>query len=81
MQLYVHDRVASRVRPIRELKGFRKIALQPGEHADVEFVLDRHALSFTRANGEFGAEPGLFDLWIASSAEAGEAVRFELLAG
>ena len=81
VQLYVHDRVASRVRPIRELKGFRKIALQPGEHADVEFVLDRHALSFTRANGEFGAEPGLFDLWIASSAEAGEAVRFELLAG
>ena len=81
VQLYVHDRVASRVRPIRELKGFRKIALQPGEHADVAFVLDRHALSFTRANGEFGAEPGLFDLWIASSAEAGEAVRFELLAG
>ena len=79
VQLYVHDRVASRVRPIRELKGFRKIALQPGESAEVEFVLDRHALSFTRANGEFGAEPGLFDLWIAPSSEAGEAVQFELM--
>jgi beta-glucosidase len=75
----VHDRVASRVRPIRELKGFRKVALQPGEQVEVEFVLDRHALAFTRANGEFGAEPGLFDLWIAPSAEAGEPVRFELL--
>lgn len=79
VQLYLHDRVASRVRPIRELKGFRKIALQPGEHADVEFVLDRHALSFTRASGGFGAEPGLFDLWIAPSSEAGQAVQFELL--
>ena len=79
VQLYVHDRVASRVRPIRELKGFRKIALQPGEQAEVEFVLDRHALSFTRANGQFGAEPGLFDLWVAPSSESGEAVQFELL--
>ena len=79
VQLYVHDRVASRVRPIRELKDFRKVALRPGEHADVEFVLDRQALSFTRANGEFGAEPGLFDVWITSSAQEGEAVRFELL--
>ena len=80
VQLYVHDRVASRVRPIRELKGFRKISLQPGEHADVEFSLDRHALSFTRARDGFGAEPGAFDLWIASSSEGGEAVRFELQA-
>ncbi|RYG11408.1 MAG: hypothetical protein EON92_10635, partial [Burkholderiales bacterium] len=80
VQLYVHDRVASRVRPIRELKGFRKLLLQPGEHADVEFVLDRHALSFTRARDGFGAEPGAFDLWIASSSEGGEAVRFELQA-
>ena len=80
VQLYLHDRVASRVRPIRELKGFRKIALPPGGYADVEFVIDRHALSFTRANGEFGAEPGTFDLWIAPSSEAGEAVRFELMA-
>ena len=80
VQLYVHDRVASRVRPIRELKGFRKIVLQPGEHADVEFSLDRHALSFTRARDGFGAEPGTFDLWIASSSESGEAVRFELQA-
>lgn len=79
VQLYVHDRVASRVRPIRELKGFRKVALQPGERAEVEFVLDRHALSFTRANGQFGAEPGLFDAWIAPSSETGAAVQFELL--
>ncbi|HVJ36789.1 MAG TPA: glycoside hydrolase family 3 N-terminal domain-containing protein [Stenotrophomonas sp.] len=81
VQLYVHDRVASRVRPVRELKAFRKIALAPGESAEVVFTLDRHALAFTNPRGEFGAEPGLFDLWVCANARAGEAVQFELLGG
>ncbi len=81
MQLYVHDRVASRVRPVRELKAFRKTALAPGESAEVVFTLDRHALGFTNPRGEFGAEPGLFDLWVCANARAGEAVQFELLGG
>ncbi len=80
VQLYVHDRVASRVRPVRELKAFRKIALQPGESAQVTFALDRHVLAFTNPRGEYGAEPGLFDLWVCADAQAGEAVQFELLA-
>jgi len=81
VQLYVHDRVASRVRPVRELKGFRKIALAPGESAEVVFTLDRDALAFTNPKGEFGAEPGLFDLWVCANARDGEAVQFELQAG
>ncbi|HEY9254995.1 MAG TPA: glycoside hydrolase family 3 N-terminal domain-containing protein [Stenotrophomonas sp.] len=81
VQLYVHDRVASRVRPVRELKAFRKIALAPGESAEVVFTLDRHALAFTNPRGEFGAEPGLFDLWVCANARAGEPVQFELLGG
>ncbi|WP_066092902.1 glycoside hydrolase family 3 N-terminal domain-containing protein [Xanthomonas massiliensis] len=80
VQLYVHDRVASRVRPVRELKAFRKIALQPGESAQVAFTLDRHALAFTDPRGEYGAEPGLFDLWVCADSQAGEPVQFELLA-
>jgi beta-glucosidase len=79
-QLYVHDRVGSRVRPVRELKGFRKIALQPGESREVAFELSRDALAFTRADGTHGAEPGMFDVWIAPSAAAGEPAQFELLA-
>ncbi len=81
VQLYVHDRVASRVRPVRELKGFRKIALAPGESAEVVFTLDRHALAFTNPRGELGAEPGVFDVWVCANATAGEALQFELLAG
>lgn len=80
VQLYVHDRVASRVRPVRELKAFRKVALQPGESAEVVFTLDRQALAFTDPQGRFGAEPGLFDLWVCASSKSGEAVQFELLA-
>lgn len=79
VQLYVHDRVASRVRPVRELKNFQKILLEPGQSAEVEFTLDRHALAFTGADGVFAAEPGLFDVWATSSSTAGEAVQFELL--
>ena len=80
VQLYIHDRVASRVRPVRELKGFRKIALQPGESAEVVFTLDRHALGFTGRDGVYRAEPGLFDVWVCASSISGEPVQFELLA-
>lgn len=79
VQLYVHDRVASRVRPVRELKGFRKLLLQPGQSREVVFELRREQLAFTRADGSHGAEPGMFDVWIAPSAAAGEPAGFRLL--
>ncbi|MCD9027973.1 glycoside hydrolase family 3 C-terminal domain-containing protein [Luteimonas sp. BDR2-5] len=78
VQLYVHDRVASRVRPIRELKDFRKVALAPGEETTVSFELHRDQLAFTTRSGQFAAEPGLFDVWIAPDCESGEAVQFTL---
>ncbi|MDR7194499.1 glycoside hydrolase family 3 N-terminal domain-containing protein [Luteimonas terrae] len=79
VQLYVHDRVASRVRPIRELKDFRKVALAPGEHTTVAFTLQREQLAFTTRSGAFAAEPGLFDVWIAPDSEGGTAAQFTLL--
>jgi len=79
VQLYVHDRVASRVRPVRELKGFSKIALQPGQSRTVSFRLNAQDLAFTGADGRFAAEPGEFDLWVAPSSASGEPVQFELL--
>ena len=79
VQLYVHDRVASRVRPVRELKAFEKILLSPGEAKDVVFRLGREQLAFTHADGVCSAEPGLFDLWVCASSASGEAVQFELL--
>ncbi|UHH11699.1 beta-glucosidase BglX [Luteimonas fraxinea] len=79
VQLYIHDRVASRVRPIRELKDFRKVALAPGAHTTVSFTLHRDQLAFTTRSGAFAAEPGLFDVWIAPDSEAGTAEQFTLL--
>ncbi|KXU34741.1 beta-glucosidase [Cephaloticoccus primus] len=80
VQLYIRDRVASRVRPVRELKKFTKIGLQPGESQQVSFGLSRHDLEFTTQNGDYTAEPGLFDLWVSSASDTGEPVQFELLA-
>jgi beta-glucosidase len=78
VQLYIHDAVASITRPVRELKGFQKIALEPGERRTVTFTLTRSDLMFVGPEGQWTAEPGLFDVWIAPSAEAGEPARFAL---
>jgi len=80
VQLYLRDRTASRVRPVRELKRFRKISLAAGESQDVVFTLARADLEFHGVDNRPIAEPGLFDLWVAPSSAVGDAVAFELLA-
>lgn len=77
-QLYIRDCVASLTRPVRELKGFRKIKLAPGESAEVQFTLTRRDLAFYNAQLQMIAEPGEFDVWIAPSAVAGLSRRFVL---
>ncbi len=81
VQLYIHDRTASITRPVRELKGFQKVALEPGERKTISFTLTRSDLMFVGPEGQWTAEPGLFDVWIAPSAEAGEPVSVELVRG
>ncbi|HEX5182222.1 MAG TPA: glycoside hydrolase family 3 N-terminal domain-containing protein [Allosphingosinicella sp.] len=81
VQLYTHDRVASLTRPVRELKAFRKVALAPGESRNVQFVLSAADLAFIGLADRPVVEPGLFDLWVAPSAEAeGLKAGFELIA-
>jgi len=80
VQLYIRDRAASITRPIRELKDFHKIALAPGETKTVRFVLRRQDLLFIGPDLKPTVEPGIFDLWIAPSAEAeGVHGHFELI--
>jgi beta-glucosidase len=79
VQLYVRDRVASRTRPVRELKRFIRLALKPGEKRDVRFALERGSLMFVGDEGRWIAEPGMFDVWVANSAVDGLAASFELL--
>jgi beta-glucosidase len=78
VQLYIHDRVASRTRPVRELKGFTRVALAPGASQRVDFTLRREDLQFW-GDGRWVVEPGLFDLWIAPSSVEGAPQTFELV--
>lgn len=67
VQLYVRDVTGSVTRPVKELKGFRKISLEQGERKTVEFTLSEEDLSFYRADMSYGAEPGQFTVFVGSS--------------
>ena len=79
VQLYVRDRVASVTRPIRELKGFEKVTLAPGEQREVVFTLRRDDLAFIGRDLAPVVEPGAFDVWVAPSAATGLKASFKLL--
>ena len=80
VQLYIADPEASVDRPAKELKGFRKVFLQPGEAKTVSFDLDRAALSWFDAEGHcWVAEPGTFQALVgSSSADIRATASFEL---
>jgi beta-glucosidase len=78
VQLYIHDRVASRTRPVRELKGFARVSLAQGASKRVMLTLKREDLRFW-GNGNWIVEPGTFDLWVATSSTNGEIRSFELV--
>jgi beta-glucosidase len=80
LQLYIRDRVASRTRPVRELKGFQRVSLTPGAEREVRFELKRENLMFVGDNDYWIAEPGMFDVWLANSSVDGLVSSFELLA-
>ncbi|MCU0882671.1 MAG: fibronectin type III-like domain-contianing protein [Hyphomonadaceae bacterium] len=77
-QLYIRDLAGSLTRPIRELRGFRKVALQPGETCSVSFEITARDLAFHTASGRIEAEDGEFDVWIAPDAQSGSPARFRL---
>jgi beta-glucosidase len=67
VQLYLRDEVASLVRPVKELKDFTKLLLQPGESREITFVIKKEKLSFYNQQLQWVAEPGSFDLMIGSA--------------
>ncbi|NIY46326.1 glycoside hydrolase family 3 N-terminal domain-containing protein [Cedecea colo] len=67
VQLYVHDKVASMVRPIQELKAFQRVSLEPGESAELTFIVPTDMLNFTRRDGQRVVEPGEFNIQIGAS--------------
>lgn len=78
VQLYIRDKFASVVRPVSELKGFKKIRLQPDEEKEVTFVLDEETLKFYTARGKFEAEKGEFELMIGFNSRDVKKTNFTL---
>ena len=78
-QLYVRDMVGSLIRPVKELKGFEKFSLKPGESRDVTFTLNAADLGFHLLDNSYVVEPGDFQLWVAPNSAAGEPVAFKIV--
>ncbi len=76
-QLYIHDEVASVTRPVKELKGFQRITLGPGESKRVEFMLRPDQLRFFNLSMQNIIEPGTFDVYVGPSSAEGLEGKFE----
>ncbi len=79
VQLYVHDMAASVTRPVKELKGFRRITLQPGQKQTVEFTLTPKDLMFLGRDMKPVLEPGEFQVIVGSSSDNGGQSIFEVV--
>jgi len=79
VQLYVHDVVASMTRPVKELKGFQRITLQPGEKKRVEFTLTVAELGFYNREMKYVVEPGEFKVMVGSSSEEVIETSFQVI--
>ncbi len=79
VQLYVQDLFGSVTRPVKELKGFTRVALQPGESKTVSFDLSTDDLAFYDINMKFTAEPGDFHVWIGGNSAEGVMTDFAIV--
>ncbi len=78
-QLYIHTRVASITQPVRLLKGFKHLDLDPGQTATVSFTLAAADLGFVHLDRTTYAEAGVFDVWVAPSSVEGTPASFTLV--
>lgn len=78
VQLYVTDKVGSAARPMRELKGFTKLTLEPGESKEAVFTLTSEDLKFYTRSMEYQAEPGDFIAWVGPDSRTKNGKEFKL---
>jgi beta-glucosidase len=76
VQFYVHDLVGSVTRPVKELKDFRKIYLEPGAQSVVTFEVTPATLEFLTRDMQWAAEPGEFDVFVGTDSGTTQSVRF-----
>lgn len=78
-QLYIRDHVGSLIRPVKELRDYKKVLLEPGESTTLSFTLTPDQLAMINAKGERVVEPGDFSVWISPNAESGKAASFRVV--
>ncbi len=76
VQMYVRDDKASVVRPVRELKGFRKVWLEPGEEQEISFAITEEMLRFHDINMDYTVEPGSFTVFVGSDSTTERQEKF-----
>ena len=79
VQLYIRDVAGSITRPVRELKAFEKVFLEPGAHTQVTLSVPIDALAFYGRDKHRKVEPGLFHLWVGPDATRGEQLEFRVV--
>ncbi|MFB1051007.1 beta-glucosidase BglX [Paraliobacillus sp. JSM ZJ581] len=79
VQLYVRDMVGEVVRPIKELKGYEKVHLNPGEKKEVTFILTEEQLRYFHADLSFTSDPGKFTVFVGPNSVDGAELTFELI--
>lgn len=79
VQLYIRDKVGSLVRPVKELKGFKKVMIKAGETQKVEFTLTTDDLAYWNDDMQRRTEIGDFTVWIATDSQSGVGADFKLI--
>lgn len=77
-QLYIRDKVGTYTRPVKELKGFERVTLQPGEIKKITFEIGQEQLGYYFPDGTYVVEPGQFNVWIAPNSAEGTQAEFSL---
>ena len=78
VQMYIRDRVSSVTRPIKELKGFERVELRPGETKAVTFEITPDRLAFYDINMKYAVEPGEFDIMVGTSSRDQDLTKITL---
>jgi len=78
-ELYVHQQVASRTRPVKQLRGFKRVTLDPGQKMTVEFTVGPEDLSLIDVNMNKVVEPGIFDVMVGPSSADTQTVPLEVI--
>ncbi len=76
VQLYIRDLVGSVTRPVKQLKGFERVTLAPGESREVRFTIDREMLSFYRQDMSWGPESGDFQVFVGGASDQVQTASF-----